>query len=232
MLCGISYSQNWEAISAEVFQKVLEDCGKQYKGENYTLDFSRTIYMNPSDQSPVSASSGKLIRGKGKEYRLEAENQLTIQNKEVKMVIDSTEKAILLMKPDTLFDNLNPQGLFSGQDFLSCHFFYQKKGKTDEYKIVYEPETSSYQYTILSLDNKSKALIRLEFRMVASNYSSDELEDMTTEEPMMIVEYKPLVALKGGMNYFDLSPWIKLQGDKYDLLPNIEFTLDDLRIQE
>lgn len=208
---------------------MMTRCSAQNNREHYSLDFKRSVYANATDFSPISFSSGKLLRGAGKEYRLESENQLVIQNGDVKMVIDSSEKLILLMKPDTLFDQVSPERLFEKQNWKTSRFFQQKSGTVNRYRIEPEQGMSAYQHLELTLDARTGAVLKVEFRLIAGNYMSNDLEDRTEEEPRGVVEYKPMTTFKGG-SYFDLTPWIKKSAGKYEIQPGIHYTLDDLRI--
>lgn len=224
-----SYSQEWQPVSHEAFREVLTRCGAQNNKENYSLNFKRSVYAHATDTKPVASSSGKLLRGKGKEYRLESENQLLIQNGDVKMVIDSTEKLILLMKPDTLFSQVSPEQMFEKEDFKTSTFSCQKTASTNKYRVSFEQGTSAYQHIDLTMDAKTNAILKVEFKLVAGNYISNDFEDQTQEEPRVVVEYGQMVSLKSG-SHFDLTTWVKRSGDKYELQPQIKYTLDDLRI--
>ncbi len=226
---GNGYAQEWQVVSQEAFKEVMAKGSAQNNRENYSLEFKRSVYANATDPKPISFSAGRLLRGKGKEYRLESENQLLIQNGDVKMVIDSAEKLILLMKPDTLFDQVSPEKMFEKGDFKSSQFFHQKAGTTNKYRIQFEAGTSAYQNMEFTLDAKTNAVLKVEFKLVAGNYVSNDFEDHTEEEPRVVVEYKPMTTLKSG-GAFDLTPWLKRSGEKYELQPQINFTLDDLRI--
>lgn len=230
LLCGHCFSQEWKPVAADAFKEVMKQCSAQNNKDYYSLEFKRLVYANSTDLKPVSSSTGKLVRGKGKEYRLESENQLLIQTSDVKMVIDSSEKLVLLMKPDTLFDQISPDRMFTGQDFATSKFFQYKAGNVHQYKIQFAAGVSPYQYMVLFLDAKTHAVLKIEFKLVAGNYMSNDFEDESTEEPRLVVEYKPAVALKANGGYFDLSRWLKRSGDKYELLPGTGYTLDDLRI--
>lgn len=226
-----AFSQKWEDISNARFREAMTRCGMQNNKENYSLDFNRQVFANARDAQPVSSSSGRLIRGKGKEYRLESEKQLLIQTKDIKMVIDSSESLILLLKPDTLFDQVNPEKWLSEQDLSSARFFSQTAGNAIRYKIEFKAGTSVYQNFILTLDSRTYAIAKAEFTLFAANYLSSDPEDISAEEPRIVVTYEKAVPLGSSKAYFDLSRWLRRSGNDYQLQPQITYTLDDLRIQ-
>ena len=224
----VSVSQDWKEISRDAFQDMLRKCSEQNRLENYFFTFTSEVYANPADATPISSSRGKLFHGKGVEYRLETSNQLLIQTSEVKMIIDSLEKTVFLMKPDTLFDQVNLDLLFASDDFRSASCLYRSEGNFHQYRILFP--TGAYEMVEIWMDRSTSRIRRIAFYLTTSNYLSGQLEDETQERPYVVMEYFQPETFKATSGYFKLDPWLEKKGGTYHLrFDHSFFVLEDLR---
>lgn len=101
----ISFSQNdWEKVEPKVFVEVLRTFEKTIaKGDSYSFDTYYSIFNNYMDLMPIKQFSGSLICKSGEELNVRQMGQLSIQNSEINLTVDSVSKQLIVQKSDSSF---------------------------------------------------------------------------------------------------------------------------------
>jgi hypothetical protein len=227
----ISNSWGQQAISKGEFLKNLELASKQYQKESFSVKFKQSVFLSSDSLKPFYEGYGLYKRGKGKEYRTETLGNLTIQNNDIKIVLDSVSKLVLLFKPDSLFNPITKEsGSFCNSEST---FFITTTKEHLRYKVFYHSPNLEYESMEFWVEKKSGAISKMIIQMIEDNYTGESVDDETVEEPILIVEYQPILTLKSTLNEFNVNRFIVLDKNQYVLTPELkDFTLDDLRYQE
>jgi hypothetical protein len=227
----VSNSWGQQAISKDEFLKNLELASRQYQTESYSLKFKQSVFLSSDSLKPFYEASGQYKRGKGKEYRTETKGNLTVQNNDIKIVMDSATKLVLLFEPDSLFNPITKEN--KGFYNSDATFFVTNSKDQSRYKVFYHSPNFEYESMEFWVEKKTGAVSKIVLQLVENNYTGESFEDETVEEPLLIVEYQPQLKSKSNVNDFNINRFIVLEKDHYVLTPELkDFTLDDLRYKE
>lgn len=230
-LLSLSTGFSQKEISAEIFIKALSEAGKNYRIEGYSLTYSQNIFLNPTDAQAFFSGKGKFFRGKGLEYRTESKGQLTVQTNEIRMVLDSANRLVLLFEPDSLFSPI--EQLNESKLWTNAVFFVTQSDGMKKYKIEYNIEGYEYKSMEYWLDTKSGMVRKMLLQMNPGNFQSQSLEDESLENPLIVIDYEVLQKGKLAGREFLLAAYLSRdQEGKYTLTATMEgFVLDDLRVK-
>lgn len=235
LLVRTSFGQNFNEVSNEIAIADLKKLAKNYSISNYQLNYTKSVFQNTSDATPLLKTSGTMYRGKQNEYRMEEKGTLIIQNNKHKIVVDSTLNLVTIDKSDTLFSGLNIEQ-YAQNSSLELYSF---KKKEDKIYLIYLIESSNKSEGITELWIKKKdfTLERITLKLPAANYFNDALDDETMETPLVIINYQQPILLTNSNNMFLLTDWVVSEGnsseDNFKISPNkTGFKLHDLRYKK
>lgn len=227
-LAGFSIGQE-KTISSSEFLAAFEPVSKGYMAENYQLSFEQIIYLNPGDAKPYYDAKGKFFRGKGEEYRMEFPGQITIQNKDIKMVIDSANLVVLLFKPDTVFSPVDISKIQLDGIWNEATFKVSSNASVKKYKVDFNLESYQYKSAEYWVDTKTNRIQKMIFLMNPGNYFSDVQNDESQESPSIVMTYGASAVKMTGRE-FQVGDFLVEKNGSYSLVPEIKgFVLDDLR---
>jgi hypothetical protein len=234
-LHSLSFAQEWKSISVKEARQSLENFASSYRATNYSIHFSVEMYENNGDLLPRFVRTGNLHRGNAKEYYSSQNESLTIQNNDYKIIVDSLNKQILLMKPDSLFDAISMNALFSAVDFNESQFLERSSKEGKAIRVLPPTGSSGYNCYEIYTDVSGKNIVKIVLFSVAQNYFGSNINDETLESPKTVVNYSvPRKLSKAEMNTLFLSEnYLNLQ-NKGEVKSSIAYTgyiINDLRIQ-
>ena len=223
-------AQGYETVNPEKVFTEFSEVAKVYGKADYSLSYQRTIYKNIGDTEAMLIEKGTIYRGKENEYRVESPGGLTIQNNELKIVVDSAFSLISIFKTDTLFQTIDVRQFMDKS--ITDKYTFQRLQNKDVIRYLMTPKSSLEGATELWINAKDYTLIRLEMLMPKSNYFSDRMDDQSMESPKLIITYnkpQPLKANKA--SFFDFGQIVENKNNQWTLMPNVKgFTLHDSRV--
>ncbi len=229
------FSNSWEqtTISKADFSKQLKSIAKQFEIESYSLKFKQRVLLSALDvdKKPFFETEGQFLRGQDKEYRTETAGSLTIQNNDIKIVIDSVSKLVLIFEPDSLFNPITKQT--DENNFPNATYTVTDSKEHSIYKIFYNSNIHEYESLEFWVAKKSGSVSKIILQMEADNYTGESIDDETVEKPQLIVDYFPIIKSKSNPAQFNINRYVVLEKDHYVLTSELkDFTLDDLRYKE
>lgn len=233
LFVSTSFCQEFKKISSQEFLTAFEHVTEAY-GDYFQLNYQQEIFLNSTDTVPYYLSKGLYQKGSGNEYKNSTNGQFTVQTSELKIVVDSLEQEVYLLKPDTLLNSsfITPFGF--EQMFGDFTQIYLSENKTIEtYKVVFENSDFEYEFVEIKLTKKTDQFLQIKIQLRAANYYAEALEDAVQESPLIVISYSPIKSKSLSATDFQLQNYLSVEGGKYSLRNNwSDFTLHDLRYRE
>jgi hypothetical protein len=233
VIAGNCFSQDWKTTSVDEVKKMLSDCSKHYRTENYSIAFEQLIYKDEVNPNDVIKTSGTLLRGKGKQYRSEQQGKLIIQTNDIKMMVDTAQQIVGIIQPDTLFDVIQLDQLLNNYGWTEMVCQSRTAGTATTFQLS-GPGLAIYQRMEFTIDQKTGFLTDMVLYFVPQNYFSESTDDETLEHPKIVIHYAAIKKLTSEQQrMFDVSQWLTKDHDTYQLIASkATFTLQDYRYHE
>ncbi len=219
-----------QEISPSEMKKDAIKMAAIFEKENYELSYSKSVYQDKKDQTPVEQTKGVYYFGVSPNYRIEENNLLIVQTKDFTMTIDSTEKKIFISKTASDYSPVN-LALYQNDSILNAQKFTKRK------------ENKSFVYTIQSrdVDNGIVELFvsetnffvyKVNYYLPAGNYVQENLDDESVEQPLVIITYNPVKQKIQNSELFNVNKWLNTAAKPMELQPYAkDFQLIDLRYE-
>lgn len=201
-----------------------------YAKQGYSLSYQRVIYRNAADADPMLTDKGSIFRGKNTEYRSQSTGNLTIQNNEMKIVVDSVQKLVSLFKTDTLFQTIDLKKFMDQTVSERYSFKRELSGNSIHYILI--PKSNLEGITEIWINKNDFEITRIEMLLPKANYFSESMDDATLETPRLIFTYdRPKAIDLAKTKLFDCSAIIEKKNNEWFLVPSVTgYTLHDSRI--
>lgn len=222
--------QGYQLVNEQTVKQEFEKIANKYQSTNFQLSFEKKIYRDSLDMNIMVQTKGKISRGVGYEYRMEESGMIVIQNNELKITIDSATQTVSIVKPDTLFKTVDIASFLNEKAFENYSFRRMENKGQLKYLII--PKNKIEGITELWINKEDYTLQRLNLSLPKANYFNESLEDETLESPLVVINYKPIVAMsKNAINQtFSMDEWLIKENDTYRLTSTKKmFELHDLR---
>lgn len=219
-----------QKIDKSVFLKMLKEVVDNYSVEAYELNFEQFIYADSLRNNLQNQQNTKMIKVSNYAYQIESKNTFVINQGGVKLVIDSVNNEMFILKGDTanvtLWTFEEPQF-----DYATFHQFI--KGKEKIYRVYINYPGFEILYIEYKLNGKN--LVEMNIQYKSDNYMDLEYEEIASVESPFIRTIFGLPKYN-----FDKSTIIKLEqivkknaADKFELTdPSSSFSLHDLRYEK
>ncbi|MFM9986067.1 MAG: hypothetical protein ACKVOK_12585 [Flavobacteriales bacterium] len=97
-------AQQWQTINKQRFEELLAPTVAFFSSESFSFKLSYTSYLGHSSQKPFDTMTGFAFKD-GKRHYYNMPGQLTLQNEDMRILLDSAEKVIIAMDRDDKFEN-------------------------------------------------------------------------------------------------------------------------------
>lgn len=205
---------DWSVLSQEEFGKVFKQQEVFYKEKtSYDLNIWHASYENFSSTIPYERMEGFFKRD-GKNYHSFLMGIHTIQNSRIKIVVDSSDKKIMIANPDDAFQPIATKDLANNlKGYNSIKVRSIENGKI--YRIEYKENIGSLS-ALEYVTAANGTITKMVMYYNELSYDPGFRKKEEKYKPRMEVEfrdYKP--GAKNNKEDFDEGKFIALQGAKY-----------------
>ncbi|MFI5136683.1 MAG: hypothetical protein ACHQIM_02570 [Sphingobacteriales bacterium] len=207
-------TNDWTVLSEPDFNKVFKRQESLYKEKaSYSLLIRHSSYENHTTTSPYEKVEG-YFKKEGTSYHSFLLGMETIQNKEMKIVIDSSSKKILIAPADAAFQPLSGdefQKDMKGCGSIKCK--EQDKGKI--YRLDYKEGEGSLE-AIEYLVSKDGLISKMVMFYRELSYNPGFRQKEEKYKPRIEVELTEFkTAGAGNKDDFEPGKYVTLSGSKY-----------------
>lgn len=230
VLAGNCIGQTKKAIPFVTFLKDYDRLINLQPTKNYHVKITTEYFTSVDNNDPAQSQSTELMVLEENGYVYDMGSTLQIQEDDLRIDIDTVRKRILISKAKMLDLNFGSDQMLEKMDSAN----YSVSKIITKEKITYElsenKQLSNYKTISFQFDAKNNNFLGLELNLWPQNYTSEQLEDESTESPKLIYTYSPFTqinetALKPNHH---LSYWCVQESGKIKS-KNTNYQLHDLR---
>jgi len=189
VVCGTSLAQKWQKVPYRTFKKEYSQLLTQQPKELYSVGISTHVFEQVNASTPKTTQKSVLSVYTGSDYSFSSGGTMQLQQRELKIDIDTTEKQVVLskgVKEDLLGYK---EGQFDQIDSTKYRFFQAVEGNKIYLKVEEVSRISSMQIVSFVFDKTQKRILSLEMVYWPANYEYQSLDDQTLEQPKVRLDY-------------------------------------------
>jgi uncharacterized protein (UPF0262 family) len=226
-----SIAQTKKAIPFSDFKEEYKNLIAQQPVQNYSVGINLFYYDSKERKQTIQMQVSELKVLEGNRYIYNSGANIQIQEGDIRLDIDTILKRILVSK-----SKLQPFDIASNSTFEnidSLNYRITKSVMKDKliYEISEDKQSTNYQTISFIFDMKTKNFLGLELLLWPSNYSSEKLDDESTEQPFIVYTYSTFKKIKEAELKKEelLSTWFTTTDTGTLVSTKLEYKLHDLR---
>ncbi len=208
---------------------------KKQPASNYRVGLTTKLYSDVNSGAIAMESKGTIEQGSEGIQLVRSGSKVLVQDKNQRLEIDTLERSIMVIHPMK-----TAVGVDFSEQLKNCdstkYVFYKQVVKGNSRFIVKELEPqSSNEEVIMEFNGKSGSIQSLSVLYWKSNYSMNDLNDVSQEQPKLELVYTEFQSVSGVNERVqqEMKKWVSEDKKNKQLIPaSTTYRLNDLRVNE
>lgn len=226
------FGQTYSALSFSAFVKQYSAVLEAQPKSNFSVKTATKMYKDIQDNELVKNETGFLIQGNGTYQLYKSESVNHIQNDEIRIEIDSSQKTIIGSFPMDLVKGQSNMDFLLNVDSTNYTFSKMEDKKHLYFRVIEIQQVSTNKEIILRFLKSGKQLSQINIYYWPANYFSNDLNDEINEQPRLIVDYSEYSTLAQANEVIqkELNTWLFKKDKSYQLAATrTNYKFNDLR---
>lgn len=228
-------AQEKKVITYTQFCKEYATLLQKQPTSNYRVGTITKLYSDVKSGEIAMESKGTVLQGSDGFQLVHSGSKVLVQNKDQRLEVDTTEYSITVIPPIKLAVGADISAQLKNCDSTKYTFYKQiLKGNTRFIVKELEPQSSNEE-VVIEFNGKSGMIQFLSILYWKSNYSMNDLNDMSEEQPKLEMIYSGFATVSGANESIqqEMIKWVSEDKKTKRLTPtSTAYQLNDLRINE
>ena len=191
LICTMSVvvlrAQNWEKTAYSAFKKEYSNLLLNQPKSWFSTKVRTSVFADVNDAAAKEVTTAHFRLFDENNYAFETNGMIQIQKDKLKLDIDTVERQVVLSKSIPAELTMFKSDQFDRIDSTRYEFFSMNKGNRRLLRVTEKVQLSAMKS--LYFEFEKNILQKVEIYYWPTNFTSNNLDDESTEQPMVRLEY-------------------------------------------